>query len=258
MMLTIFVNILIIITLIPSSYSLSLAVKPDLISYSGFKVENQVSLINFPQNEYHLLYYLDNKLVWDKPLGDSIPWTEKIILNEYKVPDSNTITLARRKSYALRNQPVYLPNILVGAIFNKQTNKTINPLISENCMKNYWVQLSRKNGLVLHLPVLSTPSIDLTRFDFTSSNSNIRSDWDQYMKIDESYKYAYNSKYSVRKSLDFIINNLNSISVVKQMFNVNTKLKGDFMLLKFFVISKYSMSLYDKLLLKYDNLMQYD
>lgn len=236
------------------SQSLFLPNKPNVSSYSGFKVECQVSLSNFPSNEFHLLYYLDNKLIWDKPLNDStIPWTKPIRLND--IPGKTTsLVLARRKSFALRKYPIYFPDSLIGAIFDGMTNTTLSPLVADDLISNYYIQVSRSLGIILHLPILLTPNTDSTKFNFLQELT----DWDKHLKINEDYKYYYNSKYSVRKSLDFFINNLNNIKYVKKFINLNKNLSGDFVLIKLFLLGKYSKAQFGKALANYDSLMQYN
>lgn len=237
--------------MIMPAMSLLLPLSPKTVPFSGFKIECLIPLTNMDNSQYHLLYYLDNKLVWDKPLGSkSIPWGQKVLLD--KESGSKGLIFARRKPYALRKNPVYLPNMLIGAIYNAETNHTMSPLISENFLTKYWVQLSISSGAILHLPILSTPSIDLTRFNFDHLV-----DWDKYIKIDEDYKFAYVSKYSVRRSIDEFISHLNGLSWAKGLAKLNSKLPGDFILMRLFLIGKYSSKSFDSLLRKYDSLMQY-
>lgn len=230
--------------------SILLPLKPELVPFSGFKIECQIPLISLDRSQYHLLYYLDNKLIWDKPVGtESIPWGQKIALDK----SENGLVFARRKSYALRKSPIYLPNMLIGAVYNAETNETLNPLISENFISKYWIQVSLSKGAVLHLPLLSTPSIDLTRYNFQQLT-----DWDKYIKVNEDYKYAYDTKYSVRRSIDEFLSQLNGLSITKRFAKLNSKLPGDFVLMKLFLVGRYSSKAFDKLLHKYDSLMNYD
>lgn len=175
------------------------------LGFSGFKVECQIPASLPRQYSFHLTYFLDNKLVWDHNLGTQIPWTEPLALSQ-----NMTVVLARRKTYALRQHPIYIPNQVVGAIFDGDT--AVSPLVLENIWTKYWVQASLELA-VIHVPVLTTPRVDLPKYD------HAKLDWAKYIKADESYSYEGFDAFKSRVT------------------NVLT-LPGDYMLVKMFLMGR--------------------
>lgn len=146
-------------------------------SFTGYKIEYQLNLQRF-EGSYHLLYCNDNKLLYDVNLNNSIPWTLPINFSSLSSENSNTLVLARRKSFALRSIPIFMPNTLIGSLYygegldniqfkplnNTSTLQSI-PLLASNIFRN-WVELNYKLNFIYHVPILTTPGVDSKRFNF--------------------------------------------------------------------------------------------
>ncbi|KAK6454441.1 uncharacterized protein RJT20DRAFT_136797 [Scheffersomyces xylosifermentans] len=197
------------------------------VPFTGYRLENQLNIKNW-KSEYHLLYCNDNKLIYDLALNDTIPWTIPISFsNTKKSLNKNTLELARRKSFALRSLPIYLPNTLVGAMYsgfseeesndflrisgNDKNHETLTtPLLADNILL-HWGELNSRLDFIVHVPLLSTPSVDSRRYDPRFFDSTVQNDWDKFISATESYSYNFDSRLGVRKCLDTAINVLNSV-----------------------------------------------
>ncbi|CUM64066.1 uncharacterized protein PRCAT00001654001 [Priceomyces carsonii] len=166
--------------------------------FTGYVVENRINLKGL-SNEYHLLYCNDNKLIFDKSLNDTIPWTAQISFG------CDEVVLARRKSFSLRELPLYFPHTLVGGIFVNLGNdtKTSVPLIAES-VSRHWIEINHRKEVIYHFPILSTPKIDSKRYHMTM-------DWDRFILTTESYNFNYDPRNTLRKNYDLILNILNSL-----------------------------------------------
>lgn len=192
------------------------------IPFTGYKIEYQLNIRDFT-GEYHLLYCNDNKLLYDLNLNESIPWTEP--LNFSKTDRANTLILARRKTFALRTFPIYLPNTLVGSIYytddingfdiHSQENITSSlksiPLLASNVIRN-WIEMTYKLDLIYHVPILTTPGIDSKRYKigFFESNKELNN-WDKYISMSEDYNYNYDSRVLVRQAVDRALKQINLV-----------------------------------------------
>ncbi|RCK67576.1 hypothetical protein Cantr_02807 [Candida viswanathii] len=191
------------------------------IPFTGYKVEYQLNLQNF-HGEYHLLYCNDNKLLYDRSLNETIPWTIPINFSTSAAEHSNTFILARRKSFALRSLPIFMPNTLIGSLYygddldniqfkplNKSSVLKSIPLMASNIFRN-WVELDYKLNLIYHVPILTTPSVDSKRFNFGFFESNkLENNWDKYISALEDYSYNYDSRVMMRQMVDKALDHVN-------------------------------------------------
>lgn len=186
------------------------------VPYTGYKIENQINL-NSLSNQFYLVYCRDNKLIYSLKLNDSIPWTVPITFSSQKSTNKNKLILARRKTFALRSIPLYLPQTLVGALFHVDQDVhssnglfpvgSINhplPLVADNIFNN-WIQTNYKLQMILHVPILSTPNIDNRKYVQKAL------DWAQYISPAENYLFAYDSRMIPRKALDVAVNKADSL-----------------------------------------------
>ncbi|KAL6452757.1 hypothetical protein SBY92_000097 [Candida maltosa Xu316] len=192
------------------------------IPFTGYKIEYQLNIQTFT-GQYHLLYCNDNKLLYDTNLNDTIPWTYPLNFSSSSTSNnSNTLILARRKSFALRSIPLYMPNTLVGSLyygeeldnmqFRPLTNNTMLksiPLLASNVFRN-WIEVNYKLDFIYHVPILSTPGVDSKRFNFGFFESNrVSNNWDKYISIREDYNYNYDSRVLVRQAVDKALEHVN-------------------------------------------------
>ena len=103
------------------------------IPFTGYKVEYQLN-VKLWKGTYHLLYCNDNKLICDLNLNETIPWTKPLEFNKLAVDDGEFI-LARRKTFALRSFPIFLPNTLVGSLYY---GDSLTKLRAYNYTKSQW------------------------------------------------------------------------------------------------------------------------
>ncbi|RLV93027.1 hypothetical protein JA1_002786 [Spathaspora sp. JA1] len=145
-------------------------------------------------------------------LNDTIPWTEHIQFSQTN--RTNTLILARRKSFALRCLPIYLPNSLIGSLFYDPANKgnITNlhsiPLIASN-IHTSWIEMNYKFDMIYHVPILTTPGIDSKRYQFGMFTQDKNNNWDEYIDIAESYDYKYDSRIILRKIIDRTLTQIN-------------------------------------------------
>lgn len=189
------------------------------IPFTGYKVEYQLNLKDF-NGDYHLLYCHDNKLIYDLNLNETIPWTEP--LNFSKTEKANPMILSRRKTFALRTLPIYLPNTLVGSLYysnglglfdSKNANQTSlesTPLLAANIMRN-WVEVTYKMEMIYHVPILTTPGIDSKRYRQGFFESHDENNWDKYISMSEDYNFNYDSRIAVRQIADTVFAQINRI-----------------------------------------------
>lgn len=191
------------------------------IPFTGYKVEYQLNLYSF-KGDYHLLYCNDNKLLYDRNLNETIPWTMPINFSSSSTEHSNTFILARRKSFALRSLPIFMPNTLVGSLYYGEDLDNIQfkplntssvlksiPLMASNIFRN-WVEMNYKLNLIYHIPILTTPSVDSKRFNFGFFESNkVENNWDKYISIKEDYSYKYDSRVVIRQAVDKAFDHVN-------------------------------------------------
>ena len=204
------------------------------IPFTGYKIEYQLNLQRF-EGSYHLLYCNDNKLLYDVNLNNSIPWTLPINFSSLSSENSNTLVLARRKSFALRSIPIFMPNTLIGSLYygegldniqfkplnNTSTLQSI-PLLASNIFRN-WVELNYKLNFIYHVPILTTPGVDSKRFNFGFFESNkIENNWNKYISIQEEYNYNYDSRVFIRHAID------NALGHVSLMINGSKLLRWKF------------------------------
>ena len=247
------------------------------IPFTGYKIEYQFNLYNF-HGDYHLLYCNDNKLLYDTSLNETIPWTIPINFGSSAAEHSNTFILARRKSFALRSLPIFMPNTLIGSLYYgddldnmqfKPLNKTSVlksiPLIASNIFRN-WVELNYKLNLIYHVPILTTPSVDSKRFNFGFfENSKVENNWDKYISLQEDYSYKYDSRVFVRQAIDkafehinFFINLSRLISWKFDKLNVKQENIGTKLWWKIILLSKvFKENVFHNMLKKLDTAMKY-
>lgn len=191
------------------------------IPFTGYKVEYQLN-VKLWSGTYHLLYCNDNKLLYDLNLNDTIPWTQPIIFYKSSVIEDDFV-LARRKTFALRSFPIFLPNTLVGSLYYRNSlnklqldNKTeprLNsvPLIAANMLRN-WCEANYKLEVICHVPVLTTPSIDSKYYSFGFFDSSRKqNDWDKYISMLEKYDYRDDSRILLRKGTDTIFSQVEKL-----------------------------------------------
>lgn len=247
------------------------------IPFTGYKIEYQLNLYNF-HGDYHLLYCNDNKLLYDTSLNETIPWTIPINFSSSAAEHSNTFILARRKSFALRSLPIFMPNTLIGSLYYgddldnmqfKPLNKTSVlksiPLIASNIFRN-WVELNYKLNLIYHVPILTTPSVDSKRFNFGFfENSKVENNWDKYISLQEDYSYKYDSRVFVRQAIDkafehinFFINLSRLINWKFDKLNVKQENIGTKLWWKIILLSKvFKENVFHNMLKKLDTAMKY-
>ncbi|KGQ89301.1 hypothetical protein MEO_02163 [Candida albicans P94015] len=230
--------LLLVVLLFPLAFSLpdqsQSCVTNMNIPFTGYKIEYQLNLQRF-EGSYHLLYCNDNKLLYDVNLNNSIPWTLPINFSSLSSENSNTLVLARRKSFALRSIPIFMPNTLIGSLYygegldniqfkplnNTSTLQSI-PLLASNIFRN-WVELNYKLNFIYHVPILTTPGVDSKRFNFGFFESNkIENNWNKYISIQEEYNYNYESRVFIRHAID------NALGHVSLMINGSKLLRWKF------------------------------
>lgn len=230
--------LLLVVLLFPLAFSLpdqsQSCVTNMNIPFTGYKIEYQLNLQRF-EGSYHLLYCNDNKLLYDVNLNNSIPWTLPINFSSLSSENSNTLVLARRKSFALRSIPIFMPNTLIGSLYygegldniqfkplnNTSTLQSI-PLLASNIFRN-WVELNYKLNFIYHVPILTTPGVDSKQFNFGFFESNkIENNWNKYISIQEEYNYNYDSRVFIRHAID------NALGHVSLMINGSKLLRWKF------------------------------
>ncbi|KAI5958294.1 hypothetical protein KGF57_002649 [Candida theae] len=190
--------------------------------------------MNLWKGTYHLLYCNDNKLIYDLNLNDSIPWTKPIGFHRLNVGKGDFV-LARRKSFALRSLPIFLPNTLVGSLYcgdsltkfqmYNNTNSPLKsiPLIAANMLHN-WCEVSYKLDLVYHVPILTTPGIDSKYYSFGFFDAKRKgNDWDRYILMSEQYDYNHDSRIPLRKALDTVLNQVDKFTEGHKVLKVKLK-----------------------------------
>ncbi|CAK7897627.1 hypothetical protein CAAN1_04S00804 [[Candida] anglica] len=177
------------------------------LPYSGYRVDLQV--VNFQSIEFHLYMCKDGRVLEDivVPTNSSnsladihIPWTTELC-NRAK---TNCVKLARRKTFALRNLPLYFPGTSIGALFwkNKDHQPPL-PLIAENTWDNQWIEM---NGIfhrmvILHIPLLYTPGIDNRKHPLNSVGEQ---DWFKNILPNEDYNYKFDPRFISQKIWDSV------------------------------------------------------
>ncbi|KAI5953713.1 hypothetical protein KGF54_003085 [Candida jiufengensis] len=226
------------------------------VPFTGYKIEYQLNL-KLLKGTYHLLYCNDNKLIYDLNLNESIPWTKPLIHNNKDVnsltTDKTNLVMARRKSFVLRDIPIFLPNTLVGSIFFqnspifeeiKYQNYTINshfksmPLLASNFLRN-WCELNYKLNFIYHVPILTTPNIDSKFYEFRNDKNNqflaqsVSSDWNKYISINENYNFKiHDSRKFVRQSFDSCLNKINNLITNQKVLDISEKFKNSKLIAK--------------------------
>lgn len=192
-------------------------------------------------------------------MEENIPWTKPIRFGR----DGNILILARRKSFARREIPLYLPQTLVGAIFTDMSavaneNKgerlklgsvipaadTSIPLIAENIIHN-WIEVNYKGDLIHHIPILTTPRMDSRKYKYNK-------EWDHYISVLENYTYDYDSRAWFRQDADIVL------LLVNQILERNVKVLGtqDGIFWKLLLISKaVSKESFKRLIIRLNDLM---
>ncbi|KAK6464721.1 hypothetical protein DFJ63DRAFT_312015 [Scheffersomyces coipomensis] len=249
------------------------------IPFTGYKIENQIDLKGF-SNNYHLIYCNDNVLIYDLNLNSSIPWAQSLnFTNTVNSGKMNRLALARRKSFALRKVPVFLPNTLVGGLFYEDdkvariSNTDVNisifqqplksiPLVADNLL-DYWLEVDVKLDTILHIPVLSTPGIGSRRYNAEFMNYKY-DEWSKYISASESYSFDYDSRLWVRKSLDKALKSIGAYSILLPRY-LQTKFNnsseggddnGSYILCKLIFISKLIPKFsFSRLLVKVDKIL---
>ncbi|ABN67980.1 predicted protein, partial [Scheffersomyces stipitis CBS 6054] len=240
------------------------------LPFTGYRIENQINLKSWNQ-EYHLIYCNDNKLIYDQSLNSSIPWAVPFSFsNTKKSSNSNILVLARRKSFALREIPLFLPNTLVGALFCHDEKgaathddsgiprrQSGTPLVAENFLL-YWSELNYKLDFIVHIPLLGTPSIDSKRYNPQIFNAHFQQDWDKFISSSENYTYSFDSRRTVRKSVDSILGIVDySMGKIKRI--LGTVPSKSTILWKLIILSKVlTIEQFNSLLLKLDRVLSYD
>ncbi|CAK9438127.1 uncharacterized protein LODBEIA_P24310 [Lodderomyces beijingensis] len=203
------------------------------IPFTGYKVEFQLQLQPL-KSSYHLLYCNDNKLIYDVNLNGTIPWTKPVTFYRHGNVEDNLI-LARRKTFALRSIPIFLPNTLVGSLYygdkltpssnhNSTTTTTKSmPLIAANIFRN-WCEINYKFQFIYHIPILTTPSIDSKRYSFGFFDNKARNDWNKYISMSEDYNFDHDSRVSARRNFDMLVNQLNLIIHEHELLGKRIKL----------------------------------
>ncbi|EGW32980.1 uncharacterized protein SPAPADRAFT_136690 [Spathaspora passalidarum NRRL Y-27907] len=237
------------------------------IPFTGYKIEYQLRLNTF-QCEYHMIYCNDNKLIYDMNLNDTIPWTHPIHFS--KTNRSNTLILARRKSFALRCIPIYLPNTLVGSLYYNPTSQPVTnntklqsvPLVAANIHRS-WIEMNYKLEFTYHVPLLTTPGIDSRRFQIGMFKEQNKNNWNEYISITESYDFKYDSRIVVRKAIDRVLTQINllintSKFVKKKIDMSNISKRTSRVFWKLVMLSKVlKHETFDMILVKIDKFLQY-
>lgn len=231
-------------------------------AFTGFRIENQVFLSPL-RSEYHLLYYVDSKLVHDRtipvsPEAELFPWGHQIFLDNAKQAPSASVILARRKSFALRCLPLFMPHTLVGAIYDGDTHQVLSPLIADNFATGYWLQLSRSRQMVLHLPLLTTPQIDSKKHPFDSDGL-----WARHISISESYNHEMDPRNTVRKAVDVFCDTVRQLTNTGPFLSFLTKEEREstssqtYIFFKLFMVLRLSQSRFQRLLGSFEASLAY-
>ncbi|CAI5757990.1 unnamed protein product [Candida verbasci] len=243
------------------------------IPFTGYKVEYQLNVQKW-HGSYHLLYCNDNKLIYDSSLNDSIPWTKPIDYYTSKsFNDSQIVVMSRRKSFALRKLPIYLPNSLIGSLYYGPELKQIHllnstntvksiPLMAANIFRN-WMEVNYKFQFIYHVPILTTPGIDSKRFSHGFFESGKKeNDWDQYISIKEAYSYNYDSRILFRKALDntllYVDKLTNNNKIVKLKVKNKVEKGSKALFWRLIMLSKIvNQDTFNKILIKLDSFSKY-
>ncbi|KAI5966382.1 uncharacterized protein KGF55_000691 [Candida pseudojiufengensis] len=263
------------------------------VPFTGYKVEYQFNLRRGRKGTYHLIYCNDNKLIYDMNLNDTIPWTKPVFFaNNNQVSSLSTkenLIMARRKTFALRQIPIFLPNTLVGSINFLQSNLGSNetvytsssihnsfksmPLLASNILRN-WCETNYKLNLIYHVPILTTPNIDSRFYEFHINNKNnlfkaqglktsIDNGWNKFISLSENYNFEkFDSRNVTRQKFDLVLNKINEIidkefkflKLFKKKLKINQNLNN--LYLNLILISKFiSHFKFHKLMAKIDQIL---
>ncbi|KAI5955424.1 hypothetical protein CANMA_004604 [Candida margitis] len=242
------------------------------IPFTGYKVEYQLN-VKYWQGTYHLLYCNDNKLIYNLNLNETIPWTSPVVFHKSSLGEGDFI-LARRKTFALRSFPIFLPNTLVGSLYygdsltkiqlynNTESQFKSVPLIAANILRN-WCEVSYKLDIIYHVPVLTTPGIDSKYYNFGFFDSSQKqNDWDKYILMSENYDYKHDPRILLRKSMDGLLSQvdkfINGHRVLKtRIYRTKTAQNATKIWWKLIILSKVvSEEIFNKLVVKLDKLLQ--
>lgn len=233
-------------------------------SFTGFRIENQVFFSPLC-SEYHLLYYVDGKLVHDRAIpaslkSQNLPWGDQIFLDNAKEVASASVVLARRKSFALRTIPLFMPHTLVGAIYDGETSQVLSPLVADNFATGYWLQFSRKRRMVLHLPLLTTPGIDSKKHPFGSDGL-----WARHISVSEAYNYEKDPRNAARKAVDVFCDKVKMLSEASlgplfSLLSTEEKTAAktpEYVFFKLFLVLQLSRNRFRQLLDSFDESLSY-
>lgn len=182
--------------------------------FSGYYLENRAQKINgLLKDEYYLVLCVDGKYIYEKGF-ETIPWTIPFDFG------GKPLVLARVKEYALQSVPVFLPEALIGGIFEVIShpglaNGTISTLplaaLVSSYISQYWLEIQR-SSVLYHIPLLHTPSPQ-------------ESGWHNDIKVNEGYNYTTERKHRAKLATDLVSKTLpdNFISLI----NVQKQLSMD-------------------------------
>lgn len=193
--------------------------------FSGYRLEYQISMYTW-ESAYHIVCCHDSKLIFDLSLNNTIPWTKEIEFSNIQKSDVDKLVMARKQSYMMKEIPLYIPNQTVGGLFINGNSPI--PLISDNLLTN-WVEMTFKLGLILHVPILSTPNIDDRRY----------SNRDETILIKEAYEFKTSTSAKIQKSIISLVDTVNEKYFPKfKNFNKFKIGKSGTGLTKFVMLSK--------------------